>query len=500
MEEIHMMQYQEMKLKIKLGFCVAIFSILSLGGYQIYSIWIDSIQEIESRSAHNVHVANILVNEALTDGSRFLDVSREDLKSKAINSNSSPQAIESSLQKSVSKFKISSWFNAYGNLLFVDVSGNVLAQTYGPLVRKINVSDRLYFKSLKRDSNQSIVISPEVIARSNGKRVFHMATPLLDSKGLFDGLLVIQIDADKFRRDLIDSFGDNFGEMGFYLSDRSIMFSLSNKTQQDAQPPMTEDLFARIKSMSNSTGVFQQPHTATFGLGNIVAYALNPQFDIYVIEGVSTQVAWVRTLTWGIKFLTFILLSCFFVCYLTKHLLRSVSSIESENQLAIHDALTHIPNRRYFDEIFPKIQGDCRRAHTPLSILFIDIDKFKDFNDLHGHECGDKALRVVSHAILAIKKRPLDFFCRWGGEEFLFILPGTTQEGAVHYAQEILKAVRARAIEVNNDAIVHVSVSIGVATDPDGSHNLSDDLIKNADAAMYLAKRAGRDRYEIFAD
>lgn len=494
-----MTQYQGMKLKIKLGFCVAIFSILSLGTYQIYSIWIDSAQEISSKELHNVHVADLVVSEALINGSKFLDVAMDDLRSQSITPNSNTQAIEGALQKSVSTFKINTWFNVYGNLLFVDASGNVLAQTNGPVKHKINVSDRIYFKSLKENSNRSFIIGPEVIARSNGKRVFHMATPILDDKGAFNGLLVIQIDADKFRKDLIDSFGDDFGELGFYLMDGALAFSLSNSMDESASVEVSEEVFRRVKSTSNSVGIIRLPANAFLGFGAIIAHAFIPEFGLYVVEGVSTKVIWVRTVTWGIKFLTFVLLSCLLVTYFAGLLLRSVSSIESENQLAIHDPLTHLPNRRYFDEIFPKIQGDCRRTHTPLSILFIDIDRFKDFNDLHGHECGDKALRVASHAILAIKKRPLDFFCRWGGEEFIFILPGTNQEGAIHYAQAILEAVRSRSIKVNDDVAVHITVSIGIATDPDGSLNLSDDLIKNADAAMYLAKQAGRDRYAIYS-
>jgi diguanylate cyclase (GGDEF)-like protein len=108
-------------------------------------------------------------------------------------------------------------------------------------------------------------------------------------------------------------------------------------------------------------------------------------------------------------------------------------------------------------------------------------------------------LQIVSQTILSLKKRPLDFFCRYGGEEFLFILPNTGKGGAIHYAEEILKAIRSREIEVNNGLVVHVTVSIGIATDPDGTRNMSDDLIKSADKAMYVAKQSGRNRYETYS-
>lgn len=494
-----MTQYQSIKLRIKIGFCVAILTILSISIYHLFSIWQDGLRNASLTLAHSVRMANLLIEDALIDGSKFLDIAKLDLELDGTPSRLDGQKIEKSLKKSVAKFKLSSWFNVYGNLLFINSSGDVVAQTAGPLSQKINVSDRYYFQTLKEDSSQSIVIGPEVRGRSNGRVVFHLARPILNAKGDFDGLLLIQINSAKFKADLVHALGDGYEALGLYLNSGKLIFSLNDGGDNKPLQLVSEAALAQIALAANADDIFFLPSQNTFGFKKIVANSVMPRLGAHVVGETSTQFVWAKTLSWGLKFLTLIIVSCLLVGFFAYRLLASISRVEIESNLAIHDALTKLPNRRYFDEIFPKIQGDCRRSHSPLSILFIDIDHFKKFNDLHGHECGDVVLKIVARSISQIQKRPLDFFCRWGGEEFLFILPDTDKDGAIHYAEQILGAVSSQEIRVEDGDVVHVTVSVGIATDPDGNHNLSDDLIKNSDDAMYLAKQAGRNRYEVYS-
>ncbi|MBU3538679.1 diguanylate cyclase [Polynucleobacter sp. UK-Gri1-W3] len=488
--------YQSIRLKMKYGFCAAILSIFALGVVQIYSNWHENFKDIRLEMSHNAQIARLLVDDALIDGSKFLDITKDDLVSEGLISSKNNLAIDNSLRKSIAKFKVSSWFHTYGNMLFVNSSGDVMAQSDGPLTRKINVSDRFYFNSLKEDSGQSLIVGPEVTARSNGKKVFHLATPLVDEHRDFQGVLVIQVKAEKFKEDLSEVLVDGYENLGLYLSGGQLVMALSDHVQG----PISEGIVQKINSDQKANDVFNIQPDNFLGYTTIIAYSEIPNLGLYIIGSSSSKFIWLRTLFWSMKFLLLIGLSCLLVGYFAYRLLDSINKAESENHSAIHDPLTHLPNRRYFDELFPKIQGDCRRTHSPLSILFIDIDKFKNFNDLYGHECGDKVLKVIAKTILSLRKRPLDFFCRWGGEEFLFILPDTNQEGAIHYAQEVLEAVRSQDIELNDGIVVHVSVSVGVATDIDGTHNISDDLIKQADSAMYLAKQSGRDRCATYQE
>ena len=160
------------------------------------------------------------------------------------------------------------------------------------------------------------------------------------------------------------------------------------------------------------------------------------------------------------------------------------------------DGLTGIANRRYFDVAMEKEHRRAKRGGLPLSLLMIDIDNFKAYNDHYGHQKGDQCLIQVSAALAAILKRPGDLMARYGGEEFAIILPETDVEQATLMAD----ALRLRASEL---AIPHerssseariVTVSIGIATQLAGQPVEIAALIGAADRALYQAKRSGRNR------
>jgi len=168
---------------------------------------------------------------------------------------------------------------------------------------------------------------------------------------------------------------------------------------------------------------------------------------------------------------------------------------------AVTDDLTGIPNRRSFLDRTRTEFNRSRRNKYPLSIIMIDIDHFKSYNDTYGHERGDECLKKVALAIQKTLKRPSDFCARYGGEEFITVLPDTTEEGAMFIAEEIRAAVRNLAIQHEKSPPAGmVSISLGVAT---AENNLSityEDLIRQSDKALYLAKEKGRNRVEVYAE
>lgn len=163
-------------------------------------------------------------------------------------------------------------------------------------------------------------------------------------------------------------------------------------------------------------------------------------------------------------------------------------------KLASLDGLTNIPNRRKFDEVIENEWKRALRYNFPLSVIMIDVDKFKQFNDHYGHAAGDNCLQDVSKALNQCLKRPYDFMARYGGEEFVVILPDVGLEGAVKVGNCMKDAVEALAIphEVS-EVIDHVTVSLGLATThpsaPEGNWN---DVVAAADKKLYEAKAAGR--------
>lgn len=161
------------------------------------------------------------------------------------------------------------------------------------------------------------------------------------------------------------------------------------------------------------------------------------------------------------------------------------------------DGLTGAANRRFFDETFLGEWRRCRRENAALSLLMIDIDHFKKYNDAYGHVQGDACLCSVVKAIRAALKRPGDFLARIGGEEFAAILPDTEIAGALAIAESIRNNLRRMGIEhKGSESSDEVTVSIGAATAVPVAESEPESLLRAADAALYQSKDKGRDRVE----
>lgn len=160
------------------------------------------------------------------------------------------------------------------------------------------------------------------------------------------------------------------------------------------------------------------------------------------------------------------------------------------------DGLTGLANRRLFDSRLHHDWARTFRLHQPLSLLMVDVDHFKRFNDHHGHPAGDACLRRVAAALQAVVNREIDLVARYGGEEFVLLLPHTDAEGAFQIAMACLEAVDGSAIPHGDSPTApHVTVSIGLACSADPSAGGSADLLLDAaDAALLAAKNGGRHR------
>jgi diguanylate cyclase (GGDEF)-like protein/PAS domain S-box-containing protein len=160
------------------------------------------------------------------------------------------------------------------------------------------------------------------------------------------------------------------------------------------------------------------------------------------------------------------------------------------------DGLTGVANRRHFDVAIDKEMRRAKRSGSPLSLLMIDIDHFKDYNDQYGHQQGDTCLKQVAGALATMLNRSGDVLARYGGEEFAAILPDTEMAKALGLAEAIRKGVRALSIDNGHEDGVarHITVSIGVATQSGAAPLDIDQLIGAADRALYQAKDGGRNR------
>lgn len=187
---------------------------------------------------------------------------------------------------------------------------------------------------------------------------------------------------------------------------------------------------------------------------------------------------------------------------LQEQLTESNKKLEESNailqRLSTMDGLTGIANRRHFDSTLLTEWKMGMRQKTPLSLIMIDIDFFKKYNDGYGHQGGDDCLKAVAMALDEAVNRTGDFIARYGGEEFVVILPSTDSKGASVIAEQLRANVEAKHIAHAYSSVAdHVSISLGIATmKPDSSATL-ESLIAKADGALYKAKEAGRNRFFI---
>ncbi|MDR3212769.1 MAG: diguanylate cyclase [Azoarcus sp.] len=180
------------------------------------------------------------------------------------------------------------------------------------------------------------------------------------------------------------------------------------------------------------------------------------------------------------------------------------SKLEKANRelqrLSSIDGLTGIANRRCFDEVLLREWRRCSRSSSPLSLLMLDVDLFKLFNDHYGHQMGDECLKIVAHTLVETTQRPNDMVTRYGGEEFATILPETDAGGALAVAEAMRAGIEGLRIDHAWSSVMQaVTISVGVACvipPRDGEAGIPA-LIKAADDALYRAKEGGRNQVKM---
>lgn len=196
----------------------------------------------------------------------------------------------------------------------------------------------------------------------------------------------------------------------------------------------------------------------------------------------------------GIVLPTSIILLTFVSAYIVKYILKS-RDFEHQYKLATTDGLTELYNHRYFQEQMILQVENCKRYNTAFSLILIDIDFFKKFNDTFGHQSGDAVLRQVAQK-LKRNVRSTDLVCRYGGEEMSIILPNTDKDEAVFTAQKICQVIAEQPFKLVNDQESPVTISLGVASYPSDGETPSK-LISHADECLYVAKENGRNQVKF---
>jgi len=174
--------------------------------------------------------------------------------------------------------------------------------------------------------------------------------------------------------------------------------------------------------------------------------------------------------------------------------LKMSDYIHTIEKLCMMDALTGLPNRRGFDDRISAEWGRAHREQTPLGLIMVDIDFFKKYNDTYGHPQGDVLLKAVANTLGNTLNRAADFVSRWGGEEFVVLLPDTDIKGTYNIAEQIRINIKNTKAQFADGTDTSVTVSLGVASVIPSDDDTIENFINQVDKLLYMAKESGRDQ------
>ena len=389
--------------------------------------------------------------------------------------------------------------------------GRWLINAQPVLLRNLNNSDREYFIYHREHADRGVHIGPPVRSKSTGDWIITVSRRFNQPDGSFGGVVLATINMDYFNR-FFQRF--NIGQKGaiFLALDSGIVlvrrpFNEKSLGRDISKLPLFHDYLPRAPV---DTVIFT---SAQDGVTRINSYRRLEQYPLVVSAALSKDEVLARwradacfhsggiiILVLGIGLLGFRLLSQIKLRILAEaELVQARNSLTTLNQtlerLAMQDGLTGLANRRQFDASLKNEFSRAVRNASSLALIMIDVDCFKQYNDIYGHTAGDECLKAIGKVVADKKRRPGDVAARYGGEELAVLLPGTDVVGAIAVAENIRAAIEDLELKHNNSITGHVTVSAGVeALTPARYEAEPVDLIKAADQALYRAKSLGRNR------
>ena len=367
------------------------------------------------------------------------------------------------------------------------------ANTYG---------ERLYFTVHRDHPETGLYISPPIIAKfDRDLQGVVLSKRLSNRDGSFAGIVVMALDLTYFRELFSGIVLGEDGVISLYSRSGVVYMRQPYSASIIGRDISTNANFLKIKSLiqQNSGSFFAR--ALNDGVRRLYAFRSVPGTQLVVFVGRSEKHIfrhWTESLyTLGSMMLLFIT-----VCVALFHVLRSELKKRRHAEEKLHelvriDDLTKLLNRRALDNALDDLWSRSRRSKGTFSILFIDVDYFKFYNDTYGHQKGDEVLAAVSRAISLQLPRSSDIAARYGGEEFIVVLAETNADGAIFVGEKIRSAIEALNILHSKSQIGHISVSVGVAVYDGAVHNSINAVLNAADSALYKAKGNGRNNVQI---
>jgi diguanylate cyclase (GGDEF)-like protein len=403
--------------------------------------------------------------------------------------------------------------------LFVyDENGNwIINSTLTPL-NGLNNSDREYFIFHRYDPGARPHIGVPVISRSSGKWVIPVSRRINKPDGSFGGVVTATVDIGFFET-FYDSLRiGNAGAVALVLDDGVMLIRRPYDAKLIGKSMLGTELYSYYTTHGPAGTAFIK--SAQDGITRLNSYRRLQHYPVFVTAALSRDEIlheWWRDTIWhSAGVLCLVIVVGLFGWHLIRQiklrttaeaeLTKAHASLEKLNRilerLAMQDGLTGLANRRQFDVTLHNEFSRAKRRASALALIMMDVDCFKQYNDIYGHAAGDECLRIISHLIRDLTaRRPGDLAARYGGEEFAVLLPNTDVADAVAIAEHIRGAIRGLAIEHSGSPTGFVTISAGIdARVPTQDAGEPAELIRTADRALYEAKKKGRNRVLAASD
>ncbi len=396
-------------------------------------------------------------------------------------------------------------------LFLYDENGRWLA-TNRDMMFNANNADREYFIYHRSHPEKAVYISKPVHSRSTGEWIIPVSRRINRPDGSFAGVMLATIHM-KYFRTFYDTF--NIGRDGTIALMHANGAIVAQRPFQDERIGMNlrETSLFKEHLPAASNGTYRADRTYFDDNDRLVSYYRLENYPLIAMVTMSEGEIFRPWWTGALKHLavTLMLMGILgFLGYRLTHQIRYRLEVEKQlrdsqeklealnvelEKIAWQDGLTGLANRRCFDVALNDEFNQAMRRGESLALIMLDIDHFKKFNDLYGHIEGDNCLRQIGRIIKSSIKRAGDVAARYGGEEIVVLLPRTNLDEAVVVAERLMQEIRREGIHHEDSSFGIVTVSFGVhAIVPVRNQSIPSDLVQGADAALYAAKSAGRNR------
>ena len=384
--------------------------------------------------------------------------------------------------------------------VILDSRGRVLLSMKDSRYLGLDFSDRAYFQSHVKSPDDGMHISAPFLSRVNASTTnIALSRRLSNADGSFGGVAVLNLNVHYFRQLLQGIQIGTHGRTTIFGPQGRVFMTLPYAAELIGMDRRETLLYRTLAASRNGSIVLESPVDGRLRL-SVFRTVDDSGIKVLVSPAIEDIFqTWNRRAKEVLGAATILAAAMVFLSALLGRELRARRRAEQRMvEMAHTDGLTGLSNRRSLDAALARESARLGRTAAELSLLFVDVDYFKRFNDSQGHPAGDAVLAAVGAALSGAVQRPGDQAGRYGGEEFLVLLAQTDLSGACLVAEKVRLAVAALAIPHPDSPLGRVTVSIGVAARTAEDTSDVEALLASADAALYQAKSAGRNCVRVF--